>query len=116
MLRTHDRFGNRIDEVEFHPAWHELMTVAVGARPAGRPVGRPAAGRAHGPRGRAVRVGRQPTPAICCPISMTYAIVPALRHAPELARRYEPLLTARVYDPGSAPARRASGACWPACP
>jgi putative acyl-CoA dehydrogenase len=39
----------------------------------------------------------------CCPVSRTYAIVPALRNAPDLARRYEPLLTSTAYDPGLRP-------------
>ncbi|MFI2714686.1 acyl-CoA dehydrogenase family protein [Micromonospora sp. NPDC018662] len=101
VLRTHDRFGHRVDEVEFHPSWHELMRTAVGhglhaapwaddrpgahvARAAGFYVWRPDAG--HG-----------------CPISMTYAAVPALRHSPELAARYEPLLASTAYDFGLRP-------------
>ncbi|MFI6128264.1 acyl-CoA dehydrogenase family protein [Micromonospora sp. NPDC051141] len=101
VLRTHDRYGHRVDEVEFHPSWHELMRTAVGhglhaapwaddrpgahvARAAGFYVWRPDAG--HG-----------------CPISMTYAAVPALRHSPDLAARYEPLLTSTEYDFGLRP-------------
>ena len=48
-----------------------------------------------------------------CPVSMTYAAVPALRHAPELARQFEPLLTAATYDPGLRPPQARPG-CWPA--
>ncbi len=102
VLRTHDRFGNRIDEVEFHPAWHELMTVAVGAGLQAAPWADPRPG-AHTARAAGLYVWGATDCGHLCPMSMSYSIVPALRHAPELARRYEPLLTARVYDPGSRP-------------
>src|SRR5579864_4673119 len=102
VLRSHDRYGNRIDEVEFHPAWHALMRTAVGhglhAAPwAGqRPGG-------HVARAAKFYVWSQAEAGHGCPISMTYAVVPALRHAPDLAARFEPLLTARAYDPGLRP-------------
>ena len=102
VLRTHDRFGNRIDEVEFHPAWHELMTVAVGAGLQAAPWADRRPG-AHTARAAGLYVWGATDFGHLCPMSMSYSIVPALRHAPELARRYEPLLTARVYDPGSRP-------------
>jgi putative acyl-CoA dehydrogenase len=102
VLRTHDRFGNRIDEVEFHPAWHELMTVAVGAGLQAAPWADPRPG-AHTARAAGLYVWGATDFGHLCPMSMSYSVVPALRHAPELARRYEPLLTARAYDPGSRP-------------
>src|SRR5215218_6097982 len=100
-LRTHDRYGHRIDEVEFHPAWHELMRTAVEHGLAGAPwvEDRPSAHvrRAVGYIGWAqVEMGHG------CPVTMTYAVVPALRRAPELAARYEPGLTARAYQFGLA--------------
>jgi putative acyl-CoA dehydrogenase len=98
-LVTHDRYGHRIDEVEFHPAWHRLMEVAVGEGLAGAPWADDRPG-AHVARAAGLYVWSQVEAGHSCPISMTYAVVPALRHAPELARAYEPLLTARVYDPG----------------
>lgn len=99
VLRTHDRFGNRIDEVEFHPYWHELMRTAVaeGLHAAPWSTAQP---RPHVARAAKFFVWAQAEIGHLCPISMTYAVVPALRHAPELARRYEPLLCARAYDPG----------------
>jgi len=99
VLRTHDRFGHRIDEVEFHPAWHELMTVAVrhGLHAAPWTDQRPGA---HVARAAGFYVWGSVDAGHCCPISMTYAIVPALRHTPELARRFEPLLAASEYDFG----------------
>ena len=102
VLRTHDRFGHRIDEVEFHPAWHELLGTAVEAGLHAAPWADPRPG-AHVARAARLYVWGATDAGHCCPISMTYAIVPALRHAPELARRYEPLLTAPVYDPGPRP-------------
>jgi putative acyl-CoA dehydrogenase len=98
-LRTHDRFGHRIDEVEFHPAWHDLMTVAVRHGLHATPWRDPRPG-AHVARAAGFYVWGSADAGHCCPISMTYAIVPALRHAPELAGRFEPLLAAQEYDFG----------------
>ncbi len=101
VLRTHDRYGHRIDEVEFHPAWHELMTVAVthGLHAAPWADTRPGAHVARAAKFYAWRVDAGHG----CPISMTYAAVPALRKAPELAAQYEPLLAVREYDHGLRP-------------
>jgi putative acyl-CoA dehydrogenase len=101
-LRTHDRFGHRVDEVEFHPAWHELMTVAVRHGLHGAPW-RDARPGAHVARAAGFYVWGAAEAGHCCPVSMTYAIVPALRHAPGLASRFEPLLAAPEYDFGLRP-------------
>jgi putative acyl-CoA dehydrogenase len=108
VLRTHDRFGHRIDEVEFHPAWHELMTVAVrhGLHASPWRDTRPGA---HVARAAGFYVWGTTDAGHCCPISMTYAIVPALRHSPTLAERFEPLLAAREYDFGLRPAGTKQG-------
>ncbi len=102
VLRTHDRFGNRIDEVEFHPAWHELMAIAIGHGLAAAPWadGRPGS---HLARAAKFYVWSQAEAGHGCPVSMTYAAVPALRHAGDLAAAYEPLLAATSYDPGLRP-------------
>jgi putative acyl-CoA dehydrogenase len=107
-LRTHDRYGHRIDEVEFHPAWHELMTTAIehGLHAAPWRGDRPGA---HLDRAARFYLWGQAEAGHLCPVSMTYAIVPALRHAPELAARYEPLLAAPVYDNGHRPATAKQG-------
>jgi putative acyl-CoA dehydrogenase len=102
LLRTHDRFGHRIDEIEFHPAWHELMGVAVGNGLHGTPW------QDSGPNNHLLRalkfyVWGQVEAGHGCPISMTYAIVPALRHAPRLAAQFEPLLESTTYDFGLRP-------------
>ncbi|MFE3316613.1 acyl-CoA dehydrogenase family protein [Embleya sp. NPDC059213] len=98
-LRTHDRYGNRIDEVEFHPAYHHLLDVAVREGLAGAPWADPRPG-AHVARAAGFMVWTTAEAGHGCPVSMTYAIVPALRATPELAALYEPLLTSRDYDPG----------------
>ncbi len=107
-LRTHDRYGNRIDEVEFHPAWHELMAVAVGHGLHASPWqdARPGA---HVARAASFCAWGQADAGHCCPVSMTYSVIPALRHSPDLAGRFEPLLAARSYDFGLHPAERKSG-------
>jgi putative acyl-CoA dehydrogenase len=99
VLRTHDPRGNRIDEVEFHPAWHELMVTAVGHGLHAAPWldGVPGA---HLARAAKFYVWAQAEAGHGCPISMTYSAVPALRHEPRLAERFEPLLGSRTYDPG----------------
>jgi putative acyl-CoA dehydrogenase len=107
VLRSHDRYGHRIDEVEFHPAWHQLLTVAVSHGLHAAPRAEGAAG-AHVARAAGFYVWTQAEAGHGCPVSMTYAAVPALRREPGLAARFEPLLTAPVYDPGlRAPASKA---------
>ncbi|MEV5612418.1 acyl-CoA dehydrogenase family protein [Streptomyces sp. NPDC052225] len=98
-LRTHDRYGNRVDEVDFHPAYHSLMraTVAAGAAGSAWADERPGA---HVARAATFMVATMVEQGHMCPVSMTYAVVPALRRAPELAKTYESLLTSRVYEPG----------------
>jgi putative acyl-CoA dehydrogenase len=101
-LRTHDRYGHRIDEVEFHPAWHDLMTTAIehGLHATPWQDQRPGA---HLDRAARFYLWGQAEAGHLCPVSMTYAIVPALRHAPELAAQFEPLLAATAYDPSRRP-------------
>jgi len=99
QLRTHDRFGDRIDEVEFHPAWHELMKVAIGHGLHAIPWREPRPG-AHAARAAAFHVWSQVEGGHGCPVSMTYAAVAALRKEPELAAQWEPLMTTLDYDPG----------------
>ncbi|MEV6694700.1 isovaleryl-CoA dehydrogenase [Micromonospora sp. NPDC051196] len=101
VLRTHDRYGHRIDEVEFHPSWHELMRTAVEHGLHAAPWADDRVG-AHVARAAKFYTWR-PDAGHGCPISMTYAVVPALRHAPDLAADFEPLLTAGAYDFGLRP-------------
>ncbi|MEV7140553.1 acyl-CoA dehydrogenase family protein [Streptomyces tauricus] len=98
-LRTHDRFGNRVDEVEFHPSWHRLLGTAVAEGLAAAPWADDRPG-AHVVRTAGGLVWGHTDAGHGCPTSMTYAAVPALRKQPELAAVYEPLLVSRVYEPG----------------
>jgi putative acyl-CoA dehydrogenase len=102
VLRTHDSRGYRIDEVDFHPSWHYLMSVAVGHGLHATPWSDQRPG-AHVARAAKFIVWTQAEAGHGCPISMTYASVPALRQAPELAAGYQPLLAATSYDPGLRP-------------
>ena len=98
-LHTHDRYGNRVDEVEFHPAYHALMDVAIREGLAGAAWAEDRPG-AHVARAAGLLVWSFAEQGHICPVSMTYAAVPVLRSTPELADAYQPLLTSRVYDPG----------------
>jgi len=96
-LRTHDRFGNRIDEVEFHPAWHELLGAGVSFGLHSLPWGEPQPG-AHVARAAMFICFGQAEAGVGCPLSMTYSVVPALRAQPELAAEWEPRFTSTSYD------------------
>ena len=103
LLRTHDRYGNRLDVVDYHPAYHELMTVSIanGLHAAPWADGRPGA---HVARAAKVVTWYQVDGGHVCPISMTYSVVPALRHAPALAAEWEPRICSGTYDPSNRPA------------
>lgn len=98
ILHTHDRYGNRADEVEFHPAWHEMMRTSVryGLHGAAWSDERPGAHVARAAKFYTWRVDAGHT----CPISATYSAIPALRANPELAAVYEPLLSNANYEVG----------------
>jgi len=98
VLRTHDRYGHRIDEVEFHPSYHRLMDVAVSHGLHSLPWTDPRPG-AHVARAAAFMVMGQAEGGHLCPISMTYSGVPALRATPELSEEWEPRITSNTYDP-----------------
>jgi len=107
VLKTHDRYGHRVDEVEFHPSWHELMTVAVGAGLGAAPWVSPDAA-AHTIRAASFMIWSQVEAGHGCPMSMTYAAVPALRVDPEIAAQWLPGLASPTYDFGlRAPQRKA---------
>lgn len=97
VLHTHDRVGHRVDEVEFDPAYHELMRTAIAHGLHAAPWADDRAG-SHVVRAAKMSVWNV-EPGHVCPISMTYAVVPALRSNPDLSAVYEPLLTSREYDP-----------------
>jgi putative acyl-CoA dehydrogenase len=103
VLKTHDRYGNRIDEVEFHPAWHKLMKMGVEHELHALPwrTDQPAAQAA---RATLYMTAMQAEAGFCCPITMTFAVLPALRAQPELLEEWGPLVTATSYDPRLIPA------------
>jgi putative acyl-CoA dehydrogenase len=109
VLQTYDRYGHRIDEVEFHPSWHRLVTAAVENGLHAAPWREPAGAAGHLLRAAKFYVWSQVEAGHGCPISMTYAAVPALRADDDLAAEWEPLLTARHYDPGLRPASSKAG-------
>ncbi len=98
-----DRFGHRIDEVEYHPAYHQLMEVAVREGLAGGPWADDRPG-AHVGRAAKFAIWTQVEAGHGCPVSMTYSIVPALRAEPTVQADWEPLLTSPTYDPAQRPA------------
>src|SRR3954447_23846831 len=102
-LRTHDRYGHRIDEVEFHPAWHRLMALAREHELHSLPWTAARDG-AHVARAALYLTATQAEAGLACPPTMTFAAVPAPRATPQLAAEWEPLLTAPSYDPELRPA------------
>jgi putative acyl-CoA dehydrogenase len=112
VLRTHDRFGERLDEVEFHPAWHELMRLSLAHGVHALSWTEQRAG-AHVARAALFLLVSQVEAGHGCPVSMTHAAVPALRaSAPDLAAEWEPLLTSSEYDGGLRPAAEKRGAVF----
>ena len=83
VLRTHDRFGNRVDEIELHPAWTSLLDLGISAGVPALPW-RDARPGAHVVRGAMLLLMTQADAGVCCPLSMTYACIPTLRHEPAL--------------------------------
>jgi putative acyl-CoA dehydrogenase len=108
QLRTHDRFGNRIDEVEFHPAWHRLLALGVEHGLHASPWREPGAG-AHVARAAAFVMLAQVEAGVGCPLSMTFASLPALRADASLHDEWAPRLTSTVYDPGLRPVAEKGG-------
>ncbi len=108
VLQTHDRFGNRIDVVEYHPAYHELMSTAIANGLHAAPWGDARDG-AHVARAAKVITWYQVDAGHICPISMTYSVVPTLRHNAALANEWEPRICSSSYDPRNLPGEQKSG-------
>ncbi|MFN7727162.1 MAG: isovaleryl-CoA dehydrogenase [Rubrivivax sp.] len=96
QLHTHDRFGHRVDEVEFHPSYHALMASALGHGLHGTPWARGAD--AHIERATGFMLFTEAEPSVLCPVSMSYAVTPALRGNPALNADWAPKLAATAYD------------------
>ena len=98
-LHTHDRFGRRIDQVEFHPSYHALMSASVGAGLHGTPWENHESSSPHVLRAAGFMLFTELEPSSLCPVSMTYAATPALRANPAIHADWAPKLTSRHYDP-----------------
>ncbi len=96
-LLTHDRFGRRVDQVEFHPSYHALMELATATGLHGTPWNGGTS--PHVQRAAGFMLFTELEPSILCPISMTYAVTPALRSNDAIYRDWGPGLTRRAYDP-----------------
>jgi len=107
-LRAFDRYGRRIGEVEFHPAWHRLMRLGIRSGTHSLPWTDPRRG-AHVVRAALMMLRHQVDEGTSCPITMTFAAVPSLRLQPELAAFWEGKLMSNRYDPRSLPAERKRG-------
>lgn len=109
LLHRFDRFGRRRDEVEFHPAWHALMRLAVSEGLHTGPWSEPRQG-AHVARAAAFYMLGQIEAGVQCPMAMTYGAAPVVARTPQLAGEWLPRLYSRSYDPRFAPASAKSGA------
>jgi len=107
-LDTHDRFGNRVDLVRFHPAYHALMKTAIEHGIHASPWTDPRPG-AHVARAAHEYLHTQVEAGHGCPVTMTFAAIPSLRTTPSLAKLWEPKVTARVYDPRNVPDAQKAG-------
>ena len=108
-LKTHDRFGHRVDQVEFHPSWHRLMENSVAHAAHALPWISEQPG-AHAVRTALGLTGGQVEAGHGCPITMTFAAIPALRAQPDVLAEWEPRLTSLQYDPRDVPADEKAGA------
>jgi len=108
VLKTHDRFGHRIDEVEFHPAYHTLMGHSLEFGLHSLPWADPRPG-AHVERIALMYLSSQNESGHTCPVSMTYSAVPALRKQREVAAEWEPRIVPMTYDPLCRPATEKHG-------
>ncbi len=108
-LRPFDRFGHRIDEVEFHPAWYELLGIAVGAGLHSSPWAKPQRG-AHVARAAGTYMLTQIESGVYCPVAMTYGSVPTLKQNPDVAAEWLPRIFGRAYDQRFVPASQKGAA------
>jgi putative acyl-CoA dehydrogenase len=107
-LKTFDRYGQRIDEVIFHPAYHRLMEFGLSGGFSSVAWTVPESG--HVAHAALLYLMAQTEPGVCCPMTMTYAVLPALAHAPAIEADWKPRITGGVYDSSSQPAAKKKGA------
>jgi putative acyl-CoA dehydrogenase len=98
VFSSHDRWGHRVDAVDFHPAYHRIIKAALehGAHTSCWSDPRPGA---HVARAATFMLFAQVEPGHACPVSMTHAVVPSLCFSPELAEAWLPRVYSRAYDP-----------------
>jgi putative acyl-CoA dehydrogenase len=108
ILRNYDRYGDALDAVEFHPAWHEMMALGVAAGVHAAPWAEPKPG-AHVARAAKVMLLVQAEAGVQCPITMTYGVVPALRRQADIAKEFLPRIYSRHYDKRFAPVSQKTG-------
>jgi len=108
VFHSHDRFGHRLDLVEFHPAYHELMDAAISAGQHSLPWTTNSRG-AHVARAAMGYMQGQVESGFGCPLTMTFAAIPTIRHQADVAEHWEPLITSRHYDPRNVPASQKRG-------
>ena len=109
VFHSHDRYGHRVDRVEFHPAYHELMTAGIAHGVTSAPWTDPRPG-AQVARAATMYLHNQAEAGTSCPMTMTYACVPALQLQPNLAEQWLPKILSRQYDPRNLPIEQKSGA------
>ncbi len=109
-LRRFDRYGQRIDEVAFHPAYHALMDLGISHGVSSIAWTAPYDAGGHAAHAVLHYLMSQAEPGVCCPMTMTYASVPALRHQPEVALAWEEIIETACYDPASRPRKDKAGA------
>ena len=108
VLHTHDRVGHRSDEVEFHPSYHALLGRALAHGLHGTPW--TASPGAHIQRAAAFMLFTEAEPSVLCPVSMSYAVTPALRANPALHAVWGPKLASTAYDPRFLPIEQKTAA------
>lgn len=108
VFHSHDRYGTRIDWVEFHPSYHQLMETAIRHGEHSLPWTTKQAG-GHVARAAMEYMRAQVESGTGCPLTMTYASVPAIRRQADVAEYWEPLITARHYDPANVPVSQKQG-------
>ncbi|OZG70766.1 DNA alkylation response protein [Hahella sp. CCB-MM4] len=101
-FQSHDRFGRRIDQVNYHPAYHQLMQSAIEAGHHSLPWTHSVPG-AHVVRAGIEYMHSQADPGSGCPLTMTFASVPALQHQPDIAKQWLPKILVNTYDPRNVP-------------
>jgi len=109
LLVTHDRFGNRVDRVDFHPSWHSLMETAVANGNHSLPWEQNPPEGAHVVRAAFTYMSGQIESGHNCPISMTYSVIPALQTTPQVAHDWVPGIVSHQYDPSFRPAPEKKG-------